>query len=60
MREIMFVLLLCKLPKTACAANLYQKTKPPTSISGGFRFYTSGGVESPSEAPMFSFAERVH
>ena len=29
---------------------VYQKTKTPTSISGGFRFYTSGGVESPSEA----------
>ena len=35
-------------------------SKTPTSISGGGKFSTSGGVESPSEAPMFSEAERVH
>jgi hypothetical protein len=30
--------------------------KPPTSIGG----IKSGGVESPSDSPMFSVAERVH
>ena len=29
-----------------------------SSISGGDKFSTSGGVESPSEAPMFSYRRK--
>ncbi|MTI83870.1 MAG: flavodoxin family protein [Firmicutes bacterium] len=36
--------------------NFYLISKTPTSISGSLHFFSSGGVESPPEAPMFSFS----
>ena len=40
----------CGLLQLGAITIWLSKNQDPTSISGGFRFYTSGGVESPSEA----------